>query len=351
MGLDEYQREDLIKMVEKSGRHKVNILNDLEISRSTYYKWRKSYDEDGITGLAKSKTSARRVWNKLTGDERAIVIKIARLHPELSSRLLAVKITDEEGFYVSESTVYRILKEAGLIAPRPLPEMPAAKEWRHKTTGPDELWQTDTTNLFIVGWGYYKLGPVLDDFSRKILGYDLKPDETAFSLTDCIEIAIENAKKGGHLVDKDNMPKLYTDNGSGFVSSVMAGYLASHGIKHIFGTPYHPQGRGKIERFNRRIKETLCLVVYCSPSELKRAIDEAIAVYNGTPHEALDNVSPNDVYAGKKEVILQKRQDKKRLTLERRKQYNLEGKNINQNNGPGQHQTANLQQADLSKKV
>jgi len=96
------------------------------------------------------------------------------------------------------------------------------------------------------------------------------------------------------------MPKLYTDNGSGFVSTVMAGYLASHGIKHIFGTPYHPQGRGKIERFNRRIKETLCLVVYCSPSELNKAIDKAIAIYNGTPHEALDNVSPNDVYAGKK---------------------------------------------------
>jgi len=281
--MDENQREDLIKMVEKRERHRANVLDDLGIPRSTYYKWRKSYDEDGISGLAKSKPKTRRVWNKLTSDERAIVLKIARLHPELSPRLLAVKITDEEGFYVSESTVYRILKEAGLISPKPLPEMPAAKEWRHKTARPDELWQTDTTNLFIVGWGYYKLGPVLDDFSRKILGYDLKPDETAFSLTDCIEIAIEKAKEEGHLVDKDNMPKLYTDNGSGFVSTVMAGYLASHGIRHIFGTPYHPQGRGKIERFNRRIKERLYLVVYCSPSELKRAIDEAIAIYNKTP--------------------------------------------------------------------
>lgn len=351
MGLDEYQREDLIKMVEKSGRRKVNILSDLEISRSTYYKWRKSYDEEGILGLSKSKPCARRVWNKLTGDERAVVLKVARLHPELSPRLLAVKITDEEGFYVSESTVYRTLKDAGLIAPRPLPEMPAAKEWRHKTTRPDELWQTDTTNLFIVGWGYYKLGPVLDDFSRKILGYDLKPDETAFSLTDCIEIAIENAEGEGHLIDKDNMPKLYTDNGSGFVSTVMAGYLASHGIRHIFGTPYHPQGRGKIERFNRRIKESLCLVVYCSPSELKKAIDEAINVYNGTPHEALDNVSPNDVYAGKKEVILKQRKEKKRFTLEQRKRYNLEGRDINQKNGPEQRQIANLNLGDLSKKV
>jgi hypothetical protein len=109
--------------------------------------------------------------------------------------------------------------------------------------------------------------------------------------------------------------------------------LADHGINHIFGTPYHPQDRGKIERFNKRIKEKVCLMVYCSPGELKRAVDDAIAIYNRTPHESLDNVSPNDVYAGRKEVILQRREEKKRLTLERRKQYNLNTKN----KGPDQH--------------
>ena len=349
--MDEYMREDLIKKVELEEGKRSQVLDDLGIPRSTYYKWRKTYDEEGLPGLAKSKPRANRVWNRLTPDERNIVIRIARLHPELSPRLLAVKITDEEGFSISESTVYRILKEEGLIAPRPLPEMPAAKEWRHKTKRPDEIWQTDATNLFVVGWGYYKLIPVEDDFSRKILGHDLKPDETAFSLTDAIEIAIENAKKGGHLIDKDNMPKIYSDNGSGFASMVMANYLASHGIKHIFGTPYHPQGRGKIERFNRRIKEKLCLVVYCSPDELKRAIDEAITAYNNTPHESLSNVSPDNVYAGRKEAILKKRAEKKRLTIEHRKKYNLEGKNINQNNDPDQAQVTNLNSENVSKKV
>jgi hypothetical protein len=64
------------------------------------------------------------------------------------------------------------------------------------------------------------------------------------------------------------MPKLYTDNGSGFASKVLAGYLDSHGIKHIFGTPYHPQGRGKIERFNRSIKEK---VAWWSTAPLKNS--------------------------------------------------------------------------------
>jgi hypothetical protein len=64
-------------------------------------------------------------------------------------------------------------------------------------------------HIFIVGWGYYKLIPVEDDYSRKIIGHDLRPDETAFSLSDVIEIAVENAKKEDHLVDKDNMPSLH----------------------------------------------------------------------------------------------------------------------------------------------
>jgi len=151
-------------------------------------------------------------------------------------------------------------------------------------------------------------------------------------------MVIENARKEGHLVA--TMTKLYTDNGSGFASTIFAEYLSSSGIKHIFSTPYHPQGRGKIERFNRRIKETICPQISCSPQALKTAIDEAIAVYNDTPHESLKNVSPNDVYAGNKEVILQKRKEKKQLTLKRRRLYNLYGKNTN--NISDQHQSANL---------
>lgn len=76
--------------------------------------------------------------------------------------------------------VYRILKDNGFFYPRPLVEMPAQKQWRHKTTSPDELWQCDATNLFVVGWGYGKLIPVGDDFSRKIIEHDVRPDEEYF---------------------------------------------------------------------------------------------------------------------------------------------------------------------------
>lgn len=337
------EKADVVRKIDLFRGKREKVLKDLKIKRSTFYKWRNLYDEHGVKGLEKLKAGAKKIWNRITSPETEKVLKAARSHPELSSRLLAVKITDEEDFSVSESTVFKILKNNGLIAPRPMPELPAAKEWKKKTTRPDEIWQCDGTNLFIVGWGYYKLIPALDDYSRKILGFDLRPDESGFSVSDAVEIAIENARAEGHLLDKDNMPKLYTDNGSGFASDVMAGYLEAHGIRHIFGRPYHPQGRGKIERFNKRIKEKICLVVYQSPEELRKSIEEAIRIYNQTPHEGLKNVSPNDVYAGRKEEILERREEKKRLTLERRKQYNL-----NTKPAQDQGQSANSDSAGVS---
>ena len=123
---------------------------------------------------------------------------------------------------------------------------------------------------------------------------------------------------------EDKKPILLSDNGSGFAAVILADYLAYHGIRHIFGKPYHPQTQGKIERFNRRIKEGVCLLVYCSPEELRKSIGEAIERYNETPHEALHNVTPNDVYLGRKKQILKRREEKKRWTMARRKIVNLE---------------------------
>jgi transposase InsO family protein len=275
--------------------------------------------------LAGKRRAPKRIWNRLSAYERSRVLAVAKGHPELSCRLLAIKITDEEPFSVSTTTVYRLLKQAGLVEPRPITDLPAAKSWRHKTKHPDEIWQCDATHYFVVGWGFYKQITVQDDHSRNPLAWALKPDETAFSISDVVEQALENVKHLDHLKD-GQMPKLLSDNGPGFTSKVLAGYLDAHGIKHIFGKPYHPQTQGKIERFHRSIKEKVCLLVYCSPEELKHGIDEAIVRYARTPHTALQNVSPIDVYTGRRQEILKRRAEKKRLTLERRKLYNMGNK-------------------------
>jgi putative transposase len=294
----------------------------LGIPLSTYYRWQRVYQDQGGDGLVGKRRAPKRIWNRLSAQEQERVLEVAKHHPELSSRLLAIKITDEEHFCVSPTTVYRLLKQHGLITPKPLTDMPAAKSWRHKTKCPDEIWQSDATHYFVVGWGFYKQIAVQDDYSRNPLAWDVKPDESAFSISDVVEQAIENAKRLGHLQD-GRMPQLLSDNGPGFTSRILNEYLHAHRINHIFGKPYHPQTQGKIERFHRSIKERVCLFVYCSPEELKQGIDKAIAKYARTPHTALKNVSPLDVYISRQEEILQRRLEKKRLTLERRKQYNM----------------------------
>lgn len=270
----------------------------------------------------KRSTAPGRVWNKILPEEEEVILRESKQHPELTPRLIAVRITDNKGFYVAEKTVYRLLKKNNLIAPRPLKEMPAAREYGEKTARPDEMWQCDATHMFVSGWGYYKYIPVLDDFSRYVLTDELKLDETAYSVSDAMESAIEEAKRLGHRLDPP--PRLLTDNGAGFISDVLSGYLGAHGIKHIFGRPFHPQTQGKVERFNRTAKsKTVNLIVYCSPDELQAALRETVREYNHTPHSSLNNVSPADVYAGRKEEILKRRAELKKLTLERRKMYNL----------------------------
>jgi len=263
-----------------------------------------------------------RTWNRLLDGEEEIILREARENPQLTSRLIAVKLTDEGVFSVSKATIYRVLKRHGLIVPRPPEEYPAAREWRHRTHRPNEIWQSDGTTLFIFGWGYYKLILVLDDYSRKILSWTLQPSETAGAISEAVEGAVE--RTGMDQVSEDQKPSLLTDNGSGFTSNLLADYLKVHGIKHIFGKPYHPQTQGKVERVNRTFKEQLCLVIYTSPQELEEAIRGVAERYNATPHGAHRNVSPNDVYDGRKEKILERRKAKKEWTLARIKIVNLE---------------------------
>lgn len=318
------EKEKLIGEVESS-REKRKLLAKLGIPDSTYYHWVRLYREGGSSALDKTRPVARTIWNRITQREELRVLEIAREHPELSPRLLSVKITDHEEFAISESKVYEILKKNGLVRPRPLPELPARREWPHKTVRVNQIWQVDATTFFVVGWGYYKLIPVLDDYSRKILAWDLLPDEAAPSITNAVELAVEAT--GIPELPEHEKPTLLSDNGSGFISGLLAGYLRAHGIRHIFGKPYHPQTQGKIERFNRRIKEGVCLIVYLSPGDLKEALRLAIDRYNATPHEAIKNVAPNDMYDGRQEEILRRREEQKKATYARRKAYNLGVKN------------------------
>jgi transposase InsO family protein len=98
-------------------------------------------------------------------------VELALDRPELSPRELAVTYTNEQACYVSESTVYRLLKSRDLITSPAYILMQASDQFQHPTKRVNEMWQTDFTYCKVAGWGWYYLSTVLDDYSRYILAW------------------------------------------------------------------------------------------------------------------------------------------------------------------------------------
>ena len=307
-------KASILAKVASSPVPKRQVLRDLGVPKSTYYRWFKRPRLDDRPGGNPTP------WNRLTPKEQRAVLAAARESPELSCRQLAAWITDNQGFSVSESTVYRILCQEGLIkSPQTQPK--AGKEYHRKTTGPHQMWATDASYFKVIGWGYYYLVTVMDDYSRFILAHRLQRDMTSDSFIEVIQEAVD--KTGMTEVSVADRTRLLSDNGPGYVSRAFNDYLRLVGIRHILAAPFHPQTNGKLERYHQTIKRDVNQVPYEMPSDLEAAIAAFVTYYNcWRYHMALGNVTPADVINGRREQILQRRKEVQVQTIERRRRYN-----------------------------
>jgi transposase InsO family protein len=293
---------------------KRQMLVELGVPRSTYYRWRQLQSGRGMW------LHERKAWNRLTLQEDARVLALARESPELSSRQLATWITDYADFAVSESTVYRILRREGLVK-RPEVQLVAGKEYHTKTTGPHQLWATDASYFRVVSWGYYYLVTVMDDYSRFILAWKLQKDMAADSLIEVVQQAIDAT--GMTDVPIEDRTKLLSDNGAGYVSRAFRDYLHLVGISHILAAPFHPQTNGKLERYHQSVKREVNQIPYELPSHLEKAIADFVEYYNfHRYHKALKNITPADVLYGRREQILERRKEVQAETIKRRRTHN-----------------------------
>jgi transposase InsO family protein len=312
------EKAEIIRLVEQSHLPVKQTLAKLGIPRTTFYRWYDLWRLGGINALEDHRPLPGHVWNRVPDAIRREVVDMALDIPELSPRELAVRFTDEKRYFFSESSVYRLLKAHDLITSPAFIVMKAADEFKDKTTAPNQLWQTDFTYFKIIGWGWFYLSTVLDDFSRYVIAWKLCTTMKASDVTDTLNMALKAS--GCDSAKVVHKPRLLSDNGSSYISGELATWLGNKGMDHTRGAPMHPQTQGKIERWHQTLKNRILLENYYLPGDLEQKVAAFISHYNHLRyHESIANLTPADVYFGRSQTILLERERIKHQTFKTRR--------------------------------
>ena len=318
MRLPGSEKLEIIRLVEQSHLPARRTLEMLGIRPSTFYRWYDRYRTGGPEALEDKPSRPDRVWNRIPDEVRDRILIMALDVPDLSPRELATRFTDTEGYFVSESSVYRLLKAHDLITSPAYIVIKANDEFKDKTSRPNEMWQTDFTYLKVIGWGWFYLSTILDDYSRYIIAWKLCTSMKVDDVTDTLDLAL--AASGCDKVKVEQRPRLLSDNGPCYIASDLGEWLETYKIDQVHGAPGHPQTQGKIERWHQTLKNRILLENYFFQEDLEAQIAAFVEHYNHRRyHESLDNLTPADVYFGRGQTILLERERIKRDTIKQRR--------------------------------
>ncbi len=309
---------DILKIIEASPVPKYKVIKLLDMHEVRYFRWQKKYYFDNSLedsrGWNKKKPMRRLedIYRKEIvdfrneGNQRGFVIGPHRIMDRL----------EEKGIYMSYESIRQALIQEGLNNPRP---RQLVHEWkRFEAAEPNELWQTDIMYVFIYGYGYIYLFSFLDDYSRKIMHWDLRSTMTAIDAVDVLKEAIEinKVKPTGILTDRGT--QFYS--GEGKIYGKFEKYLDENEIKHVVARYRHPQTLGKIERYHRSLREEkLNWFKFYDPLEAKRVIREYVFHYNYLrKHHGINRVTPEDKYVGRDKIIIEKRNELKKIIRQMR---------------------------------
>ena len=243
--------------------------------------------------------------------ERQAVVAFHFDHPLEGYRRLAYMMLDADVVAVSPSSVYRVLKSAGLLGRWARRESKKGTGF-DQPAGPHQHWHVDVSYLNICGTFYY-LCAVLDGYSRFIVHWEIREAMTERD----VEIVIQRAReKFPHA-----RPRLISDNGPQFVACEFKEFIRLAGMTHVRTSPYYPQSNGKVERFHQSYK------VECVRPRTPVDLNDARGVtggyidhYNDTRlHGAIGYIAPRDRLEGRAEAIFGERKRKLQQARQRRK--------------------------------
>lgn len=284
------------------------ILNRLGIEKSSYYRWFK--DEPGLSG------EARRSVYEVLPEEKDLIIAYALKYPDLSHRVLAWKMIDEDVAYVSPSSVYRLLKAENLVSRRPAGHEKRYRTNEEKATKPDERWQTDIHYIKIKGRTYY-LVSFIDEYSRYIVYHELLTSMDKMSISLAAQTALDKTGVKGETV-------VQSDNEKSYLSRDFKMVLSQCGVGHNRIHPYCPEENGIIERWHRTLDEAYEGKEAENLFDGREVIGKIIKWYNEVRlHSALNYLRPLDYYRGEPAKLEEERRRKLIQARQRRKEKNL----------------------------
>ena len=294
---------------------------DHGISRDRFYEIRRRYEAEGDAGLAPRSRAPHTVANRTSPAIEDLIVtwrkRLADDGLDAGAETIRWHLDADGAAAPDVSTIWRILTRRGFIDPDPS-KAPHTAWQRFVAEFVNEMWQTDFTYFKIIGWGWYYLSTILDDYSRYIIAWKLCTNMRAEDVKDTIELAL--AASGCDQAVVRHKPRLLSDNGSCYISGDLAKWLEDQKMDHVRGAPFHPQTQGKIERWHQTMKNRVLLENYYLPGDLERQIEAFVEYYNNQRyHESLHNVTPADVYFGRDKAILREREKIKKLTIRQRR--------------------------------
>lgn len=278
------------------------------LSSSKYYDWKRRYGQEN----RHNGHVPRDFW--LTESERSSIIAFYGEHADVGYRSLTYMMMDANMVAVSPSTVYRVLRQEGLLSRGNTASSRKGKGFEQPLK-PHEHWHVDVSYLNISGTFYY-MCTVLDGYSRSIVSWDIRESMTEAD----IQIILQQAVEENLAEEMDISTRIISDNGPQFLAKDFKAFIRLKGMKHVRTSPYYPQSNGKIERYHKAIK-TECIRPQCPTSleEAKRVVTRYVQHYNTERlHAGIGYITPNDKLNGKADAIHQERDRKLAEARQRR---------------------------------
>jgi putative transposase len=293
-------RDEVVAFVDTwSGRTGVplkRLLKWLGLTGGKYHAWKARLGVPNRHNGAQPRHFWLREW------EREAIITFAAGHPQEGYRRLTYMMLDADVVAASASSVYRVLKGAGLLGRQDV--SPSTKGTGFVPPGrPHEHWHIDVSYINVAGTFYY-LCTVLDGYSRSIVHWEIRermrgPD---------IEIILQRAREGV----PEARPRIISDNGPQFIAKDFKAYIRLMGMTHVRTSPFYPQSNGKLERWHQSLKrECIRPSSPVSLDDARRLVADYVSAYNEVRlHSAIGYITPKNKLLGRAEAIFAQRKQK-----------------------------------------